>query len=43
MLGKKYREKAFIEEKTLPKKSLTDVPWFFAFLPYRTNWAKYKN
>lgn len=41
-LGKKYREKSYIESKTIPKKDLFSIRWLFAFLPYETDWTKYK-
>jgi hypothetical protein len=37
-LGRKYREKAFIESKTFPNEKLVNVRWLFAFLPYVTKW-----
>jgi DNA-binding Xre family transcriptional regulator len=39
-LGKKYREKSFIESKTTPSRDLNDVRWLFAFLPYKTDWSR---
>jgi transcriptional regulator with XRE-family HTH domain len=42
LLGKKYREKAFHEQSTLPSAELSDVRWLFAFLPYKTDWALYQ-
>ncbi|OUR95813.1 hypothetical protein A9Q84_15035 [Halobacteriovorax marinus] len=41
-LGKKYREKAYLEGSTIAKKDLTDVRWLFAFLPYKTDWESYR-
>jgi len=39
-LGKKFRERSFIESKTFPSKDLTDIRWLFGFLPYKTDWKK---
>jgi hypothetical protein len=37
-VGRKYREKAFIESKTISNEDLVSVRWLFALLPYKTNW-----
>lgn len=43
MLGKKYRERAHLESKTIASENLFDIRWLFAFLPYKTDWKEYRN